>query len=166
MAIIIDFTGKEPPKKTPVSAVTEPEKPAQLEKADYRSCKHGRTVIDEEHRTVTCSACGTVVDPFFYILLLYGYYETRIDHRLSAIKMAEKDEAERAKRRAERERHPRKRRIERRHETAERAAFNEYQSKVLAARAARQQQLVDRLDKEIAELPIDPVDEGDNERHA
>lgn len=159
MAIVIDFAGKEPKKKTPVSGVAATDKPADLKAADYRSCEHGHTIIDEEKRTVTCKACGTNVDPFAYILLLYRDYQTRIDHRLGAIKEYERLEAEKVKKRAERERNPKRRRIERRRETAERAAYNEYQAKVLSARAVRQQQLIERLDAEIAVLPPDPADE-------
>ncbi|MFH1183714.1 MAG: hypothetical protein V1755_01575 [Chloroflexota bacterium] len=151
MAIVIDFTGEKPRKKTPVSVVSDPVKPAELKQADYKSCTHGRAVIDEEKRTVTCSDCSTILDPFAYILLLYGYYETRVDRRLQAIKEYERRETERRARQAVRRREPRARKIERRAETAECAAYNEYQAKLLAARAERQRQLVERLDREIAE---------------
>lgn len=158
MAIVIDFEGKELRKKTPISAVTKPEKPADLQRADYDACKHGRTLISEEKRTVTCKDCGAAVDPFAYILFLYRHYETRVDQRLAAIKEAEKREADKQKRRDERERQPRRRRIERRAETAERAAYNEYQAKVLSARALRQRQLVEKLDQEIAAMPSDDAE--------
>ena len=103
MAIIIDFTGGESRKETPLSAVSDPNKPAYLKRADYASCKHGQTLIDEEHRTVTCQACGTAVDPIAYILLLYHEYETRIDQRLSALREAEQRERERHARKRKRE---------------------------------------------------------------
>ena len=149
MAIVIDFGEPSHRTKTPVSAVETPAKPADLKRATFESCRHHAAVIDEEKRTVTCKACGTLLDPFAYILLLYGYYETRVDHRIAAIKEAERIDAERAKRHSERKEKPLRRKIERRAETAERAARNEYQAKVLAARAERQRQLVATLDSDI-----------------
>jgi len=158
MAIIIDFAGKEPPKETPVSAVTDPAKPATLNRADWDSCKHVRTEISEEKRTVTCRDCGAVVDPFAYILLLYGYYETRVDRRLEAIKEFERREQERRERESKRKRQPRRALIERRVQTAERAAYNEYQAKVLAARAERQRALIAKLDDQIGAAPVDAAE--------
>lgn len=149
MAIVIDFTGKAPPTETPCAQVAEQLKPADLKPVDYRSCKHGRTIINEERRTVTCSDCETVVDPFAYILLLYGYYETRIDNRLAAIRQFERRAAEREDQQRQRKQQPRRQLIERRHEAASRAAYNEYQAKLLNARAERQRQLVDKLDHQI-----------------
>lgn len=155
MAIIIDFGGKEPRTETPISAVATPEKPADLKRAGLDACQHGRATVDEERRTVTCRDCNTVLDPFAYILQLYRYYEARVDQRLAAIKEAERRAADAEARRHKRERQPRRSRIERRAETAERAAYNEYQAKLLTARAERQRQLVQKLDAEIEALPPD-----------
>lgn len=147
MALIIDFTGKQPTKDVRPT----PDQPlAKDGKAPYEQCTHRRCVISEEQRTVMCKDCGAAVDPLAYILLLYHQYETRIDRRLDDIRAYEKRKREREARATTRKQQPRRARIARRGETAERAAFNEYQSKVLAARAERQRALVARLDEEIS----------------
>ena len=164
MAIVIDFTGKEPAKKTPVAKPHERNAPMTLEnKPSWETCEHKRTEVSKEQRTVKCKDCGAAVDPIAYILTLYHQYETRIDHRLSEIREFEKRQKEQRERKAKREQRPRQRRIERRAETAERAAYNEYQAKILAVRAERQRQLVERLDREIASLPEDPPSPAESE---
>jgi len=155
VAIVIDFSGKEPPKKTPVPPTDQP-----LTTEAPSACKHTRALVSESERTVTCKDCGAAVDPIAYIMLLYHQYETRVDRRLAEIREYEQREQQRRERTVARERQPRRRRIERRAETAERAAYNEYQAQVLAARATRQRQLVERLDAEIAALPPDAGAEG------
>jgi Skp family chaperone for outer membrane proteins len=152
-AFVIDISTRL--KKPAPTAAADPEKPATLKRTELDACQHGRAIVDAEKRIVTCEDCGAILDPFAYILELYGYYETRVDRRLQAIQAAEKRQKERDERRQARESAPRRRRIERRAETAERAAYNEYQAKLLAARAERQRQIVERLDREIAALPAD-----------
>lgn len=158
MAIVIDFTAKDRTEAPPKPATAEDDAPMTLdEKPSWERCEHRRTLVSEEKRTVTCKDCDAAVDPIAYILLLYRQYERRIDSRLAEIREFEKREKDRAVKKALREKQPRRRRIERRAETAERAAYNEYQAKILQARAERQRQLVERLDSEIAALPPDEV---------
>lgn len=152
MALVIDFTGKTPTKNLRPS----PTKPLETDgKQTWELCKHRQCVIDKEQRTVTCKTCKALVEPVSYILLLYHEYETRIDRRLDEIREYDRRAKELSDRAAKRDKAPKRAKIARRLETAERAAYNEYQAKVLAARAERQRQLVTRLDKDIAGMPED-----------
>jgi hypothetical protein len=161
VAIIIDFSSGETSGELTLKkqiGAKPPESDAPLEKdakPEWEQCKHGRALISTEKREVTCKDCGAQVDPIAYILLLYGHYQRRIDNRLAKIREFEKRQKDAEIRKKARKQQPRQHRIARRADTAERAAYNEYQAKVLAARAERQRAIVARLDEEIRadELP-------------
>ncbi len=126
-----------------------PEAKASIEKEAWDSCQHAHMRIDSKQRTVKCADCGMWLDPVWCLQELIYYYETRIDHRLEQIKDFEKRAQEQHERKESRKRNPRKSFVERRTEALERAAYNEYQAKVLQARADRQKMLAHKIDAQL-----------------
>ncbi|SDX15934.1 hypothetical protein SAMN05518669_103430 [Variovorax sp. YR634] len=55
---IVAFPGAEP----------LPENPITVEREGYRYCAHDRITLDEHVRTVRCTDCGKVFEPFDYLL--------------------------------------------------------------------------------------------------
>lgn len=116
----------------------------------FEKCQHKSMVIDDKQRTVKCGQCGIWLEPVWCLRELFRYYEERIDRRVEAIKSFEKrqkaDEERKAKRKKPK---PRSERVATAQELIHRAAYNEYQAKILAARAIGQQQKADKI---VAEL--------------
>ena len=83
--------------------------------------------------------------------MLYRHFETRIDHRLEQIKAF--DERERIKRERRKQRGPEavERLRKRRAESLERAAYNEYQAKLLTIRASKQRTTAQRIEETLKE---------------
>lgn len=55
---IINFPGSEP----------IPENPITVEREGFAYCSHDRITLDEHARSVRCTDCGKVFDPFSYLL--------------------------------------------------------------------------------------------------
>lgn len=55
---IISFPGAEP----------LPENPLTVERGPLKFCNHDRITLDEHRRTVRCTDCDKVFDPFNYLL--------------------------------------------------------------------------------------------------
>lgn len=141
--MIIDFKSGEE-----IELIIDPNRLLEMEKRG--ECGHYHPlIIDEAARICTCQHCGKPIDIFTAIIRLYHHYESRIDSRLVAIK--EFDERERVKRerRALKRRQPREVIMERRALSLERAAYNEYQAKVLTIRAVRQRALAEKCDEQL-----------------
>lgn len=55
---IVAFPGAEP----------LPENPITVERGPFKLCAHDRITLDEHSRTVRCTDCSKVFDPFDYLL--------------------------------------------------------------------------------------------------
>ena len=44
-----------------------PENPLQLAPRPFKYCGHDAVLLDEHSRTVTCTECGALLDPFDYL---------------------------------------------------------------------------------------------------
>lgn len=143
---------------TPPSPPQPPRPPAvvELEPHSFSACQHKSMRIDDKQRTVKCGECGIWLDPVWCLRELFRYYEQRVDQRLAAIKAFEDKHAEADKRAQERQRKPRKAKAASMQQHLERAAYNEYQAKVLTARASTQRALAGKIE---AELLADPAAE-------
>lgn len=134
-----------------------PEQRVKQYREHWQACRHHRMEFDDKQRTISCRDCKMWLDPFWCFLELWRFYDQRIDQRLEAIRFFEEREKEKRGRLEKRRRQPRQAMIARRAETAERAAYNEYQSKVLAARAERQRATIAKLDDEIRRDELPPA---------
>lgn len=142
----VDTTGAQA-----VPPVGAPDRSVEIVRTDgFEACLHRSMAIDDKQRTVKCGTCGIWLDPVWCLRELFHYYQTRIDHRLEHIKEWDAKQKAADERKAKRVKQPRRSLIERRAETMQRAAYNEYQAKVLALRAERQRALAVTLDAAIA----------------
>jgi hypothetical protein len=165
--VIIDISTGQPkvfaqrpdPSQAEAKNVT-PEQRVTQYKSNWQACRHFKMVFDDKQRTIQCGDCDMWLDPFWAFKEIWDYYDRRVDHRLEQIREHEKRQQEASERRAKRRTQPRKAMIDRRAETAERAAYNEYQAKLLTARAERQRARVARLDDEIRREEVQELNAG------
>lgn len=132
----------------PLQGPTEPGR-VEMQTEGYRACPHRRMQINDTQRTVKCGDCGIWLDPVWCLRELFRYYETRVDHRLATIQQHEERAAAAEKRKQERRAKPRRAKAETMQQHLERAAFNEYQAKVLAARASAQRLAAGKIEAEL-----------------
>ena len=89
------------------------------------------------------------LDPVWCLRELFRYYEQRVDIRLRQIKAFEERQQEKAERREKRKTQPRAAKAATMRENLERAAFNEYQAKLLDARAQAQRLAAEKIQAEL-----------------
>jgi hypothetical protein len=155
--VIIDMSDwlsaeRKPPTAENATAETpaQPSPPrATLEPTVFGACQHKRISIDDKQRTVKCGDCKMWLDPVWCLRELFRYYEQRVDWRLARIEEYEKREKEHRERREARAAAPRRAKAETMQHHLERAARNEYQSKVLAARALAQRFAAEKIEREL-----------------
>lgn len=143
--------GQGPTEPPPPQLPTIPGIEVELEKQAYDACPHMQMSIDDKQQTVKCGKCGIWLSPVWCLKKLFYYYEQRVDWRLAEIKAYEEREKGKRERSSERRKKPREARIQTMHEHLERAAYNEYQAKLLAARASRQRLSAGKIEKELSE---------------
>lgn len=117
----------------------------------FVKCQHAKMQINESQRTVKCGDCGIWLDPVWCLRYVFWFYDQRVDNRLAALKEHETREKERRAKEDERRKQPRARRRRQRDEALDRAAYNEYQARVLALRAERQRATAAKIDDELGE---------------
>ena len=145
---------KKPPKeesatlRSPQDQPTPPPK-ALLQQQKFDACLHKSMSIDDKQRTVKCGDCGMWLDPVWCLRELFRYYEQRVDIRLQQIKAFEERQQEKAERREKRKTQPRAAKAATMRENLERAAFNEYQAKLLDARAQAQRLAAEKIQAEL-----------------
>jgi hypothetical protein len=163
--MIIDMTEwltaeRKPPSEeaaTTTEPPSEPPPPAkvQMETQAFGACPHKVMSIDDKQRTVKCGDCKMWLDPVWCLRELFRYYEQRVDWRLRAIKEHEEKQAAAEKRRLERKAKPRRAKAITMRQHLERAAYNEYQAKVLSARASAQRLAAEKIERELSGEPAD-----------
>lgn len=158
--MIFDFTTRQPMVESGGQAPPPDPKAATLDNEDnrkviierpdiWKQCRHRKMRIDDVQRTVKCADCKMWLDPVWCLRELFLYYVQRVDTRIAEIKEHEKKEAERQARADARKKRPREYLVKRRRESLERAAYNRYQSELLAIRAGKQQATADRIGQEL-----------------
>ena len=81
---IISFPGAEP----------LPENPITVEREGFKYCAHDRITLDEHSRTVRCTDCSKVFDPFSYLLSnALSIQRAWMTHKDVMRKAAEKNES-------------------------------------------------------------------------
>lgn len=161
--MIIDFTTRQPMVEGEQATWSTPPPPppvdkrVEVEQEKWDACQHRMMRIDDKQRTVKCGECGMWLDPVWCLHELFWYYERRVDSRLKAIEDFERREREAQERREKRKQQPRATRIRNRNNELERAAYNEYQAKLLMLKAGRQRERAAAIDEQLPEVDRLPV---------
>lgn len=169
IALVIDITTRQPyMADNPATPRPEPPGPEATDvrrvsviREGFERCYHRQMQIDDKQRTVKCGDCGIWLDPVWCLRELFYFYETRLDERISYIKQAEDREQAKREKAAQRKAQPRRALTRTRDQELARAAYNEYQAKLLSIRANRQRTNVAKIEQRLAALP---GAEGDSEK--
>jgi hypothetical protein len=158
---VIDISTRKPVNVTDEQEATQEELEARslaalvpgqkvtIEQQSWSACQHREMSIDKTQRTVKCAKCGLWLDPVWCLTELFHYYETRVDQRVEDIRRFDEREREKAKARDARKKRPRAARIAQREEELKRAAYNEYQAKLLQLTADRQRLRAAKIEAEL-----------------
>jgi PP-loop superfamily ATP-utilizing enzyme len=161
--VIIDLSEWMKAERKPPAAegATVDESQAQPQRPDpkvtmetverWKACPHKTMSIDDKQRTVKCGDCKMWLEPVWCLRELFRYYEERVDRRVKEIEEFERRQKEIEDRKRKRKEKPRAARAETMRENLERAAYNEYQAKVLAARAAHQRLTAEKIERELTD---------------
>ena len=139
--MIIDFKSGEE-----IEVEITGDKAVIVDKPADAYCRHTSVVVSEDKREVRCRKCDAIVDPIDYIFTLYHHYDTRIDQRLEMIRQFDERERTRSEKRIKNRENRRPALMKRRQESLERAAYNEYQAKLLTIRSERQKAAAAKID--------------------
>lgn len=137
-----DNRGEQAPPQDPL---------IKIEQEAWDACKHRSMCIDKKQRTIKCGLCGIWLDPVWCIAEIFHYYETRVDQRVKMIEDYEAREKEARERKEIRRKQPRETLMRRRQESLERAAWNEYQAKLLTIRATKQKAVALKIEAQLGE---------------